>query len=166
MTGEDEIGPELEGMVRRHGGQLAAIVGRMLGDPGRADDVCQDTWLALWRNRARLELEGRDPWPLIRRVGVRKALDETRRRRRGPAALEAPEGIPAPVIGASEGGETAGLLWGLADRERACLVLYFWEGLSVREIAEILECPEGSVKTWMHRGRRRLRERIEGGGDR
>ncbi len=44
--------------------------------------------------------------------------------------------------------------------ERACLVLFFWEECSVKEIAEQLRVPTGTVKTWMFRARGKLKRKL------
>jgi RNA polymerase sigma factor (sigma-70 family) len=48
----------------------------------------------------------------------------------------------------------------LTKEQRAVLVLHFWEGLSVKEIATELLVPTNTVKTWMHRGRSQLRSHL------
>ena len=57
------------------------------------------------------------------------------------------------------------VLWsalvGLPDRQRACLVLRFYEDLSEREVASLLGCSIGSVKSHTHRGLKRLRKDVE-----
>ena len=53
-------------------------------------------------------------------------------------------------------------LGSLPTEQRTCLALFFWEGLSIREIAAKLGVPEGTVKTWMFRGRAQLRARAPG----
>ena len=57
-------------------------------------------------------------------------------------------------------GSAAEQLSALPLKERLCLVLHFWEGLSVAEIGTELAVPENTVKTWMRRGRERLRTRL------
>jgi RNA polymerase sigma factor (sigma-70 family) len=51
-------------------------------------------------------------------------------------------------------------LLGLPKRRRAVLVLRFWADLSVDQVAEILECPPGTVKSMTARGRADLRGRL------
>ena len=42
-----------------------------------------------------------------------------------------------------------------------CFVLFYQQELSIAEIAEILGCPQGTVKTWLHRARRELAEQLK-----
>lgn len=51
----------------------------------------------------------------------------------------------------------------LEDKYRVPVVLFYLEGYSVREIAEILQSTEGTVKSWLFRGRRYLRKILEEG---
>jgi RNA polymerase sigma factor (sigma-70 family) len=51
-------------------------------------------------------------------------------------------------------------LLGLAPRQRACLVLRYYEDLTGRQIAEILGCSEGTVKSQTSKALRRLRKEI------
>lgn len=120
-----------------------------------AEDAWQDVWFAIWRSKDRL-LEDRDPWPYIRSAALRKALD--RRRKRRPTLV----GDLEPVQPAAVTGPEMPDLKRLPPKERACLVLFFWEAMSVSEIAEALDVPTGTVKTWMFRGRARLKAAARG----
>jgi RNA polymerase sigma-70 factor (ECF subfamily) len=44
--------------------------------------------------------------------------------------------------------------------QQVVIVLYYLEGLSLKEIADILEVPEGTVKSRLHHGRKALKERL------
>ncbi|MEE9391281.1 MAG: RNA polymerase sigma factor [Planctomycetota bacterium] len=139
-----------------HTGRLDQFLGRVLGNVHSAEDVRQDTWSSLWTHRE--QLRDVDPWPYIRAVGLRKAIDRMRGEKCRPkAGIEFSEPLAARTL-------THGLqdeLARLGRDERAVLVLFFWEGLSVREIADLLEVPPGTVKTWMFRARRRMKGFLE-----
>ncbi len=49
---------------------------------------------------------------------------------------------------------------GLPKRQSQVIALHYLEELSVAEIAEILECAEGTVKVHLHKGRKRLADRL------
>ena len=128
------------------------ILARMVG-PHDAQDAWQETWFAVWRLRSRLRPHT-DPWPLVRRIAVRKGLDVLRRRgsepREGLKEEPAVSGRP-PAVDLSR----------IPPNERLSIVLYFFGGLSVREVSTELGVPVATVKTWMFRGRRRLREQMK-----
>jgi len=52
------------------------------------------------------------------------------------------------------------LLSELPDQQRAVFVLFHYEGRSLRDVAEALDMPEGTVRSTLHRARRKLRDRI------
>lgn len=133
-----------------------ALLRRVLAHEEDARDAWQETWYTLWRAHGRLR-RTEDPWPFIRKAALSRAIDRVRalRRKGREGGLEidvaAPERAAVPVEFDLD----------VLDREeRACLVLHFWEGLSVREIAGELDVPTGTVKTWMFRARGKLRRRI------
>ncbi|MGH4013559.1 MAG: SigE family RNA polymerase sigma factor [Pseudonocardiaceae bacterium] len=133
------------------------------GDWHRADDLAQTAFVALhrrWRKiRDRAALDA-----YVRRTLVRAAIDESRRpwRREHPVEM-----LPEPV-GAAAARDTVGdavatrsaLVDGLQQvppRQRAVLVLRFLEGQSVTDVATILNCSEGTVKSQTARGLDTLR---------
>ena len=63
------------------------------------------------------------------------------------------------------GGEVLAAVLRLPERYRTVIYLHYFEGYSVQELAKLLHRPEGTVKTWLRRGRDSLRERLgeEGG---
>jgi RNA polymerase sigma-70 factor (ECF subfamily) len=127
----------------------------MLRDPGLAEDAWQETWGSVWKALPRLRAHA-DLWPFVRKTAERKAVDALRGTKVSrlvtgshPEPLWRAPAAPAPRID----------LAFLPREQRECLALFFWGGLSVREIAKKLGVPEGTVKTWMFRGRAQLRAR-------
>ncbi|MEW6741505.1 MAG: sigma-70 family RNA polymerase sigma factor [Planctomycetota bacterium] len=114
-----------------------------------------ETWCAVWKASAHLRLD-RDPWPFIRKTALRKAFDKLREERRPVRLLTGLD--PEPMTGSRPEAEID--LSVLTPQQRVCLVLFFWEGLSVTEIASELAVPPGTVKTWMFRARKRLRSTL------
>lgn len=130
----------------------------LCGDWHRAEDLVQNTFVKLYRVWNRISAHGRlDAY--TRQVLVRTFLDETRRgffHRERPTA-EQTERFE-PVAGSVE--DRLVLLRALtqvAPRQRAALVLRFWEDLSVEDTAKAMNCSVGTVKSQAARGLENLR---------
>jgi RNA polymerase sigma-70 factor (sigma-E family) len=129
----------------------------MCGDAHQAEDVVQTALLKLYVAWHRVERAvNRDAY--VRRVLVRCVIDEKRRGWRRERAVAV---VPEPV--APEGsdlGERDAVLQALArlgPRQRATLVLRFWEDLSVEQTADLLGCSPGTVRSQTARGLATLR---------
>lgn len=135
----------------------------LCGDWHRADDLTQTAFVALhrrWRGiRDRAALDA-----YLRRTLVRAVIDESRRPwRRERFTGDFPD-TPDSAVGVPELGDSvavrSALLAGLRrvpPRQRAVLVLRFWEGLDVVGVAEVLRCSPGTVKSQTARGLATLR---------
>ena len=95
------------------------------------------------------------------RIVVNCAKDMLRKRK--AHTVELTDTIPAPQVEDAHLDEAMRLL---DERLRLPIALYYMEGLSVKEVAEVLGLPQGTVKNRMHRGRERLAallgEEVEG----
>ena len=129
----------------------------MCGDAHQAEDVVQTALLKLYVAWHRVErAENRDAY--ARRVLVRCVIDEKRRgwrRERVVAAVPESAADEGPDIGERDAALRALAL--LAPRQRATLVLRFWEDLSVEQTAELLGCSPGTVRSQTARGLATLR---------
>jgi RNA polymerase sigma-70 factor (ECF subfamily) len=56
-------------------------------------------------------------------------------------------------------------LEGLPEGQREAIAMYHLDGLSYREMSTVLDVPIGTVMTWLHRGRKRLREIVRSSGE-
>ncbi len=143
--------------------QLAYRVAfRMLGDRGDAEDVAQEALAraALRWNRLEERPEG---W--ITRVASNLAIDRIRRRGRTSPSLNRPLGLVDPHIG--ERGDLVAGLRRLPRRQREAVVLRYLADFSEADVAVVMRCSEGTVKSHCARGlaalRRHLSEYQEGG---
>lgn len=129
----------------------------MCGDAHQAEDVVQTALLKLYVAWHRVErASNRDAY--VRRVLVRCVIDEKRRGwRRERAVAEVPErrAQEDPDIGERDAALQALAL--LAPRQRATLVLRFWEDLSIEQTADLLGCSPGTVRSQTVRGLATLR---------
>jgi RNA polymerase sigma-70 factor (sigma-E family) len=129
----------------------------LCGDAHQAEDVVQTALLKLYVAWHRVErAENRDAY--VRRVLVRCVIDEKRRGWRRERSMEAVPESAAPE--GSDIGERDAVLQALArlaPRQRATLVLRFWEDLSIEQTAELLDCSPGTVRSQTARGLATLR---------
>ncbi|HEY7594926.1 MAG TPA: SigE family RNA polymerase sigma factor [Actinophytocola sp.] len=130
----------------------------LCGDWHRAEDIVQSTFVKLYRAWHRISShDSLDAY--TRRILVRTYLDENRRGfffREKPTAHH-PEST-APPAGSPE--DRLVLLRALGDvppRQRAALVLRYWEDMSVEDTARAMGCTEGTVKSQTARGLDALR---------
>jgi len=141
-------------------GRFVSTARRLTGDEHAALDAVQETWAVIIERLRSLE----DPqafatWSFA--ILRNKCMDWHRRSARRLRAHEAAarEGRPQ-----DEAGEPASLedaLAGLPEKQRAAVVLYYWDGFSVPEIAEIERVPAGTVKSRLYHAREALRRFLE-----
>lgn len=151
----------------RFGRSLFGYLLTLARDRRLAEEILQDTLVAVWRNAG--SYAGRSSaktW--IFGVCRRQAHNTLRRRNLPLAGEEPPEALPA-----SEPGPEEALLAGarrqeLADRleelsplHREALVLFFFQGLSYEETAEVSGVPVGTVKSRLSNAKRALRDAMQ-----
>jgi len=137
-------GPHYPPLVRR----LTLV----LGDTADAEDVAQETYLAAYRAWDRFD--GVDVRGWLYTIGLRLAFNRLRGRRRLLAAIRRVE--PAPVPGPADPDLWAALAM-LDPRVRSALLLSSVDGYTQAEIGRILGAPEGTIASWISRGRASLR---------
>ncbi|HUJ88128.1 MAG TPA: sigma-70 family RNA polymerase sigma factor [Burkholderiales bacterium] len=155
---------DLAEFYRRYHGRIYAFLLRRLGDAADAAEAANDVMLEVWRGAARFEGRSR-PLTWVLGIAQHKALDRMRRRRpdaandeRDPQELE-DAGAGAPeLLGRKQDSERLRrCLERLSEVQRAVVHLAFFEDLGYDEIAAILECPQGTVKTRMFHAKQGLK---------
>ena len=149
--------------------RLFAHAARVLGDRAEAEDVVQETMLRLWKQAPDWRQGEAKVSTWAYRVAVNLCTDRLRaRKRRGHVDLDSvpdpPSLDPSAVERMTETVRNTALeaaLGTLPDRQRQAVVLRHIEGLSNPEIADALDVPTGTVKTWMIRGRACLKAALE-----
>ncbi len=145
--------------VRPHYAALVRRLVLVLGNEHDAEDVAQDAYLRAFRGWDRFD--GADVRAWLYTIALRLASNHLRRRRRWLGLLGRTE--PAPWTDRSDPDLWAALRE-LDPRTRAALLLSSLDGYTQREIATILGVPEGTVASWISRGRAALRAEL--GADR
>jgi RNA polymerase sigma-70 factor (sigma-E family) len=159
---------EFERFVRDRTDPLLRAAYLLAGDLAEAEDLVQETLLRVarrWYKVAAME----QPAAYARRILVNLVIDHARQRARRNSELTAPAG------GLSEQADSTAeralqavdmhtllltALAGLPPRQRAVIVLRYWQDLPEAEVAATLGCSAGTVKSTASRGLARLREAI------
>lgn len=138
-------------------------------DHAEAEDVLQTAYLKALDGRARFggrSLLSTWLYGVIRRTAAERRRAQLRRRIVGLG--EAPQAAPVGVEGegAADAAWLRRALDGLPRRQREVLHLVFYQDLSIREAGEVMGVSLGTARAHYERGKRRLRERLKGGGHR
>ncbi|MFB9905030.1 SigE family RNA polymerase sigma factor [Allokutzneria oryzae] len=157
MTDRDA---EFVEFVQARGVALRRTAFLLCGDWHRAEDLVQAALIKLFKAWPKIHKTGSlDAY--TRQVLVRTAIDESRRfwRRRERASAELPE-VAIPAASSEEALDLRRALATLPARQRAVVVLRFWEDLSVEEVANLLGCAPGTVKSQASKGLAALRRTL------
>ncbi|MBF6183286.1 Sigma-K factor [Nocardia otitidiscaviarum] len=132
----------------------------LVGDPGRAEDIVQETLLRAWQRPAVLDQSTHSARAWLFTVARHLAVDEYRSaRNRREFRMDHPPEQPVAdqADRALDGWLVADALARLSPDHRAVIVRAYYRGLSTHQIAAELDIPEGTVKSRMHYGMRALR---------
>ncbi len=143
--------------------RLFAIARRILQDHDRAQDAVQSALLGAWRDLPSL----RDPTrfqPWLHRLLVRACYEEARKQRAFRITVRVlrrePE-TPDPTGWLADREELERAFHRLTLEQRAVVVLHFYLGLALKEVAEVLAIPEGTARSRLHYALRVMRGAIE-----
>ncbi len=154
-------------LVQRHHGPLLGYLYRMChANRALAEDLTQETFVRVMRQAGYQASRPFKPW--LYGVATNLARDHaTSAEMRRAACLDESEilldAAPGPeeiALAAEQGREVAQAIGSLPIEYRAALVLRFYGGLSLQEIAAALDVPIGTVKSRLSVGCRKLRERL------
>jgi RNA polymerase sigma-70 factor (ECF subfamily) len=140
----------------------------LTGDPGASEEVLMDTFGRAYLHRGRLRTDI-SPLPWLHKVALNLCYSRLGRRRLPSEAVtpdiaeRLPDGAAQPDADA-EWTELRQIIRdgieGLSEKHRAVVVLYYLEGRSLQETAQILGLPLGTVKSRIHHALRSLRTRL------
>ena len=125
-------------------------------------DVLQDTWVAAFRAAGRLD-DPRRLRPWLYRIARGRAIDRVRkdrsedRLRQAHAEEAAADTADEPAFGPDDAAAIHQALDALDVRHREVLVLHFLEEMPLADVAGVVGCPEGTVKSRIHHAKRALR---------
>lgn len=119
------------------------------------EDAVQEALARAWRKRSQLREEDYLQTWLVR-ILLNVCHDMQRRGQRMVPTAE----IELPVQDTSPDGALREALLALPEKYRLPILLYYLEGYSLRQVAQMLRIPENTVKTRLSRGRQQLKERL------
>ena len=159
-------------LYARYSAPLLSLAVRIVGDVGEAEEILQDAFVKIWRNAASFDSRKSRPFTWAVTIVRRTCFDHLRKHRRlpptGPLPADdgAPEGyFPVETVRreaeAREDSERVlGALNGVPANQRRALELALFSGMTQSEIAQRLEQPVGTVKSWIRRGMLDLRANL------
>jgi RNA polymerase sigma-70 factor, ECF subfamily len=150
-------------LIERYERAALAVAHALLHDPDRAGDAVQDAFLRAWQELPKLQDPGRfGGW--LMQIVRNAAIDQ--RRRLKPTAAEFPDvasAVPDPAAASAErerDAQVKAALEALDETTRTAVMLRYYEGLSAKEIAELLDLSPPAVDMRLSRGRALLREKL------
>ena len=153
-------------LVERFQGDVFAVCYRLLAHAHDAEDVTQEVFLRAFRSLKRWD-STRPLRPWLLGIAVNRCRTWVGRRGKGPELAdylhEAPDHRPADDS-AELRTEIRVAVDALRDEYREVFVLFHEEGQSYEEVAAVMDRPVGTVKTWLHRARLEVLERLRSRG--
>ncbi|HPW17637.1 MAG TPA: RNA polymerase sigma factor [Candidatus Aminicenantes bacterium] len=153
-------------MVEAYGDLVLSVALNVIGNRQDAEDVCQETFLQVFRRLARYDrARSFKTWLLT--IAYRRSLDMLRKKRRFKAFSERARFEPAV---AGRGGNPhpaapeplpSALLKKLSPRERAALTLWANEGLTAKDISAVLACSASTARVFLFNARRKIKALLE-----
>lgn len=146
---------ELAAMCQQEHPRLVGMLGLYCGDRDVAEDLAQEALIRLCRDWRRVhKLQAPERW--LHRVAINLAHSHYRRRTIERKALSILGARPRRELDPHSDVDSLELLKNLPHRQKAALLLHYYLDMTVPEVAQVMEIPDGTAKTLIHRGTRSL----------
>jgi len=157
---------------RRHAGAAFALGRRLLNDKEMAEEVLQEVFLRLWNHPDRFDPERGSLRSFLlaqihgRSVDMIRAETSRRRREERDALHTANDGvdIEREVVVHAVADQVKEVVAGLPVDERKAIELAYFGGHTYRQVAVMLDAPEGTVKSRIRSGLQRMKKTMEAAG--
>lgn len=163
-------------LVERYQSRIINLITRFIGDPDRAQDIAQEVFIRVYRNRERYRKSGKfSTWiftiaanlaknEIRRKVRHRRVVSLDEEREFGSLGDTLPDERPGPKQTLERRELEVMILKAIEDlpeRYRMALVLRDIEGLSYDEVSKVLGIPGGTVRSRINRARLMVKEKLE-----
>lgn len=157
-------------LYRETSGRLMAIAFRMLGRRDIAEEVLQEAFVSIWRRASQFDPARGRAFTWLAAIVRYRAIDRLRADGRERHDVELPEdgdgALPENLITDPRHHEPEAMavrkcLAGLSEDQRRAITLAYYYGLTHEELADRLQAPLGTVKSWVRRGLLQLRTCLE-----
>jgi RNA polymerase sigma-70 factor, ECF subfamily len=150
-----------EVLLQRYQVKVFRLVLSIVGNSSSAEEVTQDSFLKIWQ--ALSGYDGRaslSTWiyTIARNTGISHLRAEFYRKTLSLEEAPEPFAKAEPVLSRIE---IEGLLTSLPDEQREVIVLFYLQERSIEEVAVMLDLPEGTVKSHLHRARKAMASKLE-----
>jgi RNA polymerase sigma-70 factor, ECF subfamily len=152
-------------VYRRHGGAVFGLAKRVLNNPTEAEDVTQEVFLRLWNQPDRFDPARGSLRSFLLAQAHGRAVDavrssSSRRAREARDAMrtaDSPYDMQREVWDLAVADQVSSAMGELPEEERRAIELAYFDGHTYREVAHLLNQPEGTVKSRIRNGMRRMR---------
>jgi RNA polymerase sigma-70 factor (ECF subfamily) len=158
----------LQDVIETHSAAVYGMARRVLGDSALADEVAQDTFMAVWRRPGAFDPSRGNLRTFVLGVAHNKAVDLVRKEQRLSRARDVliqeagnQSEVPAHDESIARRDEMTTALAHLSGVQKEALVLAYFGGRTYREVAEELGIPEGTAKTRLRDGLANLKQYLE-----
>lgn len=157
---------QLTSWIREYYDRLTYIAFTYVRNQNQAEDVVQESFVKGYRSFNQLNDPSR-PFPWLVRIVINECHTATRKSKRECPTELLPEKASASAedvyVLRAENQEVYAAITSLSEKYRTPIILFYFEDLSIREIADALNLGEGTVKTRLFRGRERLKKILRRG---
>jgi len=152
----------LRTLYEQHAGAMLRLIRRLTSNPGIAEEILQEAWLAAWQSATSFRGDSSvRSWLL----GVARRQAHNRLRRVNPTVVDLDQivdvadpqpGVEDQVLAGAQQRQVAEAVRALPEHLREVLVLVLVEELAYQEVSAVLAIPVGTVKSRMSHARKRL----------
>ncbi len=150
-------------LIEKYESPLRYFISRLLGDLEMTEDIFQDTWLSVLRCISTLKnADAFAAW--LYRIARNKVYHQLRRKKRLTElneSLVVPDAVEEPTFSAEDAAAIHKSLTTLKPQDKEVLMLRFLEQMSYQQMAQVLGCNVGTVRSRLHYARAALKRELE-----